>query len=104
MAELTPPPQAWWFALIFYIITLALTKISILLLYLTIFTFQWTRRACWIVLAIVIITNLWATATTLTYCIPLQATWDYRVKARFCQSQEAWWANTGFVSLIPPLC
>jgi hypothetical protein len=77
------------------VLTLALTKVSICLLFLTIFTFAWARRACYAALSIVIIANLWATATTFTYCIPLQATWDPTVKASFCQSQEAWWANTG---------
>ncbi|KAK4154563.1 hypothetical protein C8A00DRAFT_42705 [Chaetomidium leptoderma] len=89
--------EAWWFSLLCYVLTLALTKVSICLLYLTIFTFEWARRACFAVLFIVVITNLWAVATTLTYCIPLQATWDPTVIASFCQSQDAWWANTGMI-------
>ncbi|KAK4041588.1 hypothetical protein C8A01DRAFT_34313 [Parachaetomium inaequale] len=97
MRNFTPMMEAWWFALLCYVLSLALTKVSICLLYLTIFTFEWARRASYFVLAVVVITNLWGTAATLTYCIPLQATWDPAVIASFCQSQDAWWANTGLV-------
>ncbi|KAK3294236.1 uncharacterized protein B0H64DRAFT_462914 [Chaetomium fimeti] len=92
-----PQRKAWWFSLLCYILTLFLTKVSICLLYLTIFTLEWARRACYGVLAIVIITNLWAIATTLTYCIPLEAAWDSSIEASFCQGQDAWWANTGII-------
>lgn len=88
--------QAWWFSLLCYVLSLALTKVSICLLYLTIFTFDWARRACYAVLFVVVVTNLWGTAITLTYCIPLQAAWDPAVVASFCQPQSAWWANTRF--------
>ncbi len=86
--------QAWWFSLLFYVLTLSLTKVSICLLYLTIFTIEWARRACYALLLVVGITSLWSTATVFTYCVPLQATWDFTVVATFCQSQDAWWANT----------
>ncbi|KAK4234454.1 hypothetical protein C8A03DRAFT_18650 [Achaetomium macrosporum] len=89
--------QAWWFALLCYIIALALAKVSICLLYLTVFTIEWARRACYVVLVIVIITNLWGTAAALTYCIPLEATWNPNVVASFCQPETAWWVHTGFV-------
>ncbi|KAL2193411.1 hypothetical protein P885DRAFT_45508 [Corynascus similis CBS 632.67] len=87
--------RAWWFSLLLYIISLSLTKVSICLLYLKIFTFEWARRAAYLVLIIVIITSLWAVSITFTYCIPLQATWDPTVKATFCHSQPTWWVNTG---------
>lgn len=92
--------QAWWFSLLFYVLTLSLTKISICILFLTIFTLEWARRACYAVLAIVVITSLWAVAITLTYCVPLEASWDHNVEASFCHNQDTWWANTGSV---PPL-
>ncbi|KAL2177725.1 uncharacterized protein P884DRAFT_284881 [Thermothelomyces heterothallicus CBS 202.75] len=95
--DFVPMMQAWWISLLLYTITLSLTKISICLLYLKIFTFEWARRAAWLVLFIVVITSLWAVAITLTYCIPLQATWDPTVVASFCQPQSAWWASTGIV-------
>jgi len=93
----SPMMEAWWFSLLLYVVSLSLTKTSICLLYLTIFTFEWARRASYAVLTVVVITSLWAVATTLTYCIPLQATWDPTVVASFCQGQDAWWANTGII-------
>jgi hypothetical protein len=101
MADFSRMMEAWWFSFLGYVMSLAATKMSICLLYLSIFTFEWARRACFAVLFIIVVTNLWAIATVLTYCIPLQATWDFTVKATFCQSQDAWWANTGFAS--PPI-
>ena len=87
--------QAWWFSVLAYILTLSLTKVSICLLYLTIFTYEWVRKASWAVLAVVIISSVWALISVFTYCIPLQATWDLSITPTFCQSQDNWWANTG---------
>ncbi|AEO66300.1 uncharacterized protein THITE_2077835 [Thermothielavioides terrestris NRRL 8126] len=94
---LTLDIQAWWFSLLFYVLSLAITKVSICLLYLTIFTLPWARRACYLVLAIVVLTSLFSVAATLTDCIPLQAVWDPTVTPSFCQPQDTWWANTGCV-------
>ncbi|KAK3307230.1 uncharacterized protein B0T15DRAFT_382826, partial [Chaetomium strumarium] len=93
--DYAPMMEAWWFTLLCYILALALTKVSVCLLYLTIFTFEWARRACYAILVIVVTANIWATATTFTYCIPLEAAWNPNVVASFCQPQAAWWVNTG---------
>jgi hypothetical protein len=74
---------------------LSLTKVAILLLYIHIFTLMWVRRAGQIILAIVIVTSLWAVAATLTACIPLQAFWDPSIRPSFCQPYQVWWGNTG---------
>ncbi|KAK0714503.1 hypothetical protein B0H67DRAFT_214086 [Lasiosphaeris hirsuta] len=88
--------EAWWFSLLCYTLSLALSKTSICLLYLTIFTLEWARRACYVLLSIVILSNIWATASVFTYTVPLQATWDATVPASYTTSQEVWWAITGF--------
>lgn len=90
--------KAWWFSVLTYNLAIGLTKISICMLYLSIFTIEWARRASYCLLCIVVITNLWAIATVLTNCIPLEATWDYRVKATFCQGDTVWWASTASVT------
>jgi len=87
---------AWWWSLVCYALTLAFSKISICLLYLTIFTLKWARRACYVVLAIVVLSNVWAFVSVLTFTVPLAATWDFRVVATYTTSQEVWWAITGF--------
>ncbi|KAK4464504.1 hypothetical protein QBC42DRAFT_43067, partial [Cladorrhinum samala] len=93
--HLSPMLKGFWFSLVFYILSLAFTKTSILLLYLSIFTLEWARRAVYAALAIVIIHNLWATATVFTMCIPLRGVWDVWLEDMWCQPQDAWWANTG---------
>ncbi|KAL1843194.1 hypothetical protein VTJ49DRAFT_2745 [Mycothermus thermophilus] len=101
--------QAWWFALLTYVLTLSLTKVSICLLYLTIFTFEWAQRASWVVLFIVVASNLTAFVSTLTYCLPLEAAWNPAVEPWFCHSDEMWWANaalaivTDFLIFILPM-
>ncbi|KAK4222274.1 hypothetical protein QBC38DRAFT_513072 [Podospora fimiseda] len=87
--------KGFWFSLLFYILSLAFTKISICLLYLTIFTLEWARKGAYAVLAIVVIHNTWATITTLTMCIPLHGVWDHSFEDKWCQPPNAWWVNTG---------
>lgn len=88
--------------MICYTTTLAFSKISICLLYLTIFTLEWARRACYVVLFIVVASNLWALVSVFTFTIPLAATWDNKVVATYSTSQAAWWAITGYVDRYFP--
>lgn len=76
----TPSAIAWgraaWYGILFYLITLCFSKISILLLYIHLFTFKWARLAGQILLGIVIITHLFMALATFTACIPLNSYWD----------------------------
>ncbi|KAL2153690.1 hypothetical protein VTH82DRAFT_4845, partial [Thermothelomyces myriococcoides] len=87
--------RAWSITLILYSATLSLTKISICLLYLKIFTFEWARRTAWIVLSIVVVISLYTIAIPLTHCIPLEATWDKTIEASYCHPGAAWWTSVG---------
>ena len=87
--------QAAWFAILWYIITLFFIKMSILLLYLQIFTHFWVRRATQVILALVVITNIWSVVVTLTACIPLAAFWDLSIQGAYCHPVSFFWANTG---------
>ncbi|KAK3988482.1 hypothetical protein QBC44DRAFT_100031 [Cladorrhinum sp. PSN332] len=87
--------KGFWFSLLFYIMSLAFTKVSICLLYLSIFTLEWARKGAYAVLAIVVIHNVWAVITTLTMCIPLHGVWDRSFESQWCQPPSAWWGNTG---------
>jgi len=80
--------------------TLSFSKISICLLYLTIFTLEWARRACYVVLSIVVFSNVWAFITVVTNTIPLAATWDSTIVATYTTSQDIWWAVTGYVEKL----
>ncbi|KAK0701241.1 hypothetical protein B0H67DRAFT_595669 [Lasiosphaeris hirsuta] len=87
--------QAWWFTLLTYQFTLALTKISISSFYLTIFTLHWERRASIAVLVLVVTASLWSIICVATAAIPLRALWDINIKATFMQSDRAWWSLAG---------
>ncbi|KAK4171052.1 hypothetical protein QBC36DRAFT_340707 [Triangularia setosa] len=89
--------KTWYFALLFYCLSLGFSKMSICVIYVTIFTYEWAKKCSWAMLIFVIIHNLWALSTTLTFCIPLQSVWDDTVKASYCHPQAVWWANTSLV-------
>jgi hypothetical protein len=74
-----------------------MSKISILLLYLHIFTFQWVHRAGQVVLGFVIFTHLYIVCAVFTACIPLQAYWDERITGAYCHPQAVWWVNTSLL-------
>ena len=68
---------------------------AILLLYIHIFTFKWARLAGQILLAIVVVTNVYMLLVTFTACIPLQAYWDFTMERQYCHPPSIWWSNTG---------
>jgi hypothetical protein len=84
------------YSMLTYITCAMLTKVSILLLYLTIFgtASSWYRYANYVVMFISVVTALWAIACTLTQCVPLEGLfrpWDFP-NAR-CWPREVTLAN-----------
>lgn len=78
-------------------LSLLFTKISILLLYIRILSYQHARYAVYAIMAIVILTNgIWTFVTVMTACLPLHAFWD-RTSApdAWCRPLVWWYANTG---------
>ncbi|KAK4198228.1 hypothetical protein QBC40DRAFT_95005 [Triangularia verruculosa] len=91
--------KTWYFSLLWYAFSLGFSKMSICVIYVTIFTYEWAKRCSWAMLIFVIIHNLWALAMMFTFCIPLQAIWNPDVKPSFCHPEAVWWANTSLVVL-----
>lgn len=87
--------QAAWYGILFYLLSLAFSKIAILLLYIHLFTFKWARLAGQILFGIVVVTHLYMALVTFTACIPLHSYWDFTVEKKYCQPQSVWWSNTG---------
>ncbi|KAK4161108.1 hypothetical protein QBC43DRAFT_100081 [Cladorrhinum sp. PSN259] len=87
--------KAAWYGVLFYLLTICFSKISILLLYIHLFTFKWARLAGQILLGIVIISHLYMALATFTACIPLKSYWDFRIQKKYCHPQAVWWSNTG---------
>ncbi|KAK4209447.1 hypothetical protein QBC37DRAFT_256783, partial [Rhypophila decipiens] len=84
-----------WMGVLFYLLTLCFSKVSILLLYIHIFAFKWARTAGQILLGIVIVSHIYMLIITCTMCIPLQSYWDWDVEKKYCHGQRIWWGNTG---------
>ncbi|GAB1309882.1 Rhodopsin domain-containing protein [Madurella fahalii] len=84
-----------WYGILFYNLSLCFSKVSILLLYIHLFSFKWARTAGQVLLVIVILSNIYMMLVTFTACIPLQSYWDFTLTKRYCHSQSIWWSNTG---------
>ncbi|TLS28144.1 hypothetical protein PpBr36_00056 [Pyricularia pennisetigena] len=111
--------RAAWYGYVFYSTAMCLTKVSILLLYLTFLGVgRRARRAALATLASVVVANLWIAASNFTACVPLQAYWDYALRARlqaeegrrvYCHPNMVWYVNssinvvTDFVIFALPL-
>ncbi|OIW30360.1 hypothetical protein CONLIGDRAFT_366305 [Coniochaeta ligniaria NRRL 30616] len=91
-----PMSRAGWYSILWYQLTIFLTKTSILLLYARILTYQHARYAVYVILVVVTLSNIWAFAVVMTACIPLAAFWDFTQAAgAYCHPRSFWWANTG---------
>ncbi|KAG8167497.1 hypothetical protein KVR01_003186 [Diaporthe batatas] len=96
MANLSPFQKSAWYGVLFYTLSLGFSKISMVLLYLSLFSYHWIRVAGRLVLATVIIATLWMLCIVFTACIPLEAYWVFALREKaYCQPQSAWWASVG---------
>lgn len=89
--------QAGWYAILWYMLSLLFTKISVLLLYIRILSYQHARYAVYAIMAVVIFTNgLWTLSTVVTACVPIQAFWNrIAFPDAYCHPSSFWFANTG---------
>ncbi|KAH7633271.1 hypothetical protein B0T09DRAFT_333416 [Sordaria sp. MPI-SDFR-AT-0083] len=97
-ALVIPMGKAGWYTILYYMLSLLFTKISILLLYIRILSYQHARYLVYLILGIVVATNgVWTLYTVVTACDPLWAFWDpASVSIPFrCRGVAYWYANTG---------
>ncbi|KAK1829511.1 hypothetical protein QBC39DRAFT_125812 [Podospora conica] len=89
--------RATWYGMLMYFLSLLFSKLSILFLYIHIFTYKWARLAGQVLMAIVILTSVFMLVATVTACIPLEAYWNFFIprESVYCHPQGYWWANTG---------
>lgn len=94
---------------IFYQLSLACCKVSIILLYIRILTYSYARIAAYILLAIVVITNIIGFISTCTLCIPLAKLWDPSIPGKCHLEASYMWALiclhiiTDFLIFLIPL-
>ena len=82
-----------------YKIVIGFNKISILSLYLRIFTRKSFRSLCYVNLAIVVCFTLGATVATILQCIPIAASWDKSIHAR-CTDSIAFWLAWCVINIV----
>ena len=78
---------------VLYKITINLTKLSILTLYLRIFTARWFRLTCW---ASVVVIFCYATASiivTIFQCVPVIRFWNRGIPGTCINVRDFWYAN-----------
>lgn len=86
------PRQASFIGTLFYQLSLIFAKISICLLYIRVLLpFTYTRRAAFVLLAIVITYGILGAISTGTVCRPIAAFWDHTVKGE-CHPVAYMWA------------
>ncbi|KAK3377577.1 hypothetical protein B0H63DRAFT_435777 [Podospora didyma] len=89
--------RAGWYTILWYMLALLFTKVSILLLYIRILSYQHARYAVYAIMSVVVFANgVWTLATVVTACIPLQAFWNPAgTPGASCRPTSYWYANTG---------
>lgn len=92
------PLEQWFYvAQIFYKLTINLTKMSIVLLYLRIFVQRWFRISCYILLGVVSAYCLASTLVSIFQCHPISGAWDKGQKSVTCISlTQNWYSNAGY--------
>jgi hypothetical protein len=65
-------------------LSLVLTKIAVLLLFLDIFPTAWPRRATYILITLTSLFGVWAVVTNIFLCIPIDSFWKPDLPDRKC--------------------
>ncbi|KAF6807180.1 integral membrane protein [Colletotrichum sojae] len=86
--------QTGTFTNLFYSLSLTLTKVSILLLYIRILhTYDLVRQLGKLLLVLVAVSHAWIVASILTTCVPLRAAWDFDTPGAYCHPAAVFWGN-----------
>ena len=81
---------------VFYVLCFTFVKISVLCLYLRALNYPYVRVAAKVVLAIVVITQLYIIGTVLSVCQPLDAFWDFSKRpTAHCHPYSVYWSHAG---------
>lgn len=76
--------------------TINLTKVSILLLYLRIFVQKYFRICCYSLLAIILAYMVATSASSIWQCTPIPRAWDKSIPGTCISLTMNWYANAGF--------
>ncbi|KAK3897943.1 Phosphoglucosamine mutase [Staphylotrichum tortipilum] len=107
-AEMMEYLKSSWFQTLFYNLSLCLTKLSILMLYLRVLTHDYIRKVTWAAIGIVGLYNVWGICMYFSMCIPLAKMWDPSLPGS-CHPISVWFAltylhiATDFILLLIPI-
>ncbi|KAL6703682.1 hypothetical protein ACN47E_009456 [Coniothyrium glycines] len=87
--------QAFYASLILYNMALSLTKTSILLQYLRVFTTKWFKITCWSVMGFVVGFTFWTVLGSVFFCIPVRAFWTKEPGAKCISQFASFFTNAG---------
>ncbi|KAJ5382533.1 hypothetical protein N7517_000444 [Penicillium concentricum] len=101
IANLTAPHKIMTLKLFFvsqafYKLTMNMTKMSILLLYLRIFIQRWFRITCYVLLVIITSYMVAAFFASVFQCTPVARAWDKTISGSCIHITTNWYANAGF--------
>lgn len=102
-------PQEVYFTIISYNLSIALVKLSILLLYLRVFTPVYIRKTTYAVFAAVALVSLWSVLSSIFFCVPVARYWDPTVNGSCLPLQPRWISGatlniaSDFVIFVLPL-
>lgn len=90
--------QAFWASLIVYYLSLGLTKTSILLQYLRVFTTKKFQITCWGMMGVVVVYTIWTVFSSIFACVPVRAFWTREQAA--CINQFAMWFTNAGINIV----
>ncbi|KAJ6167640.1 hypothetical protein N7497_000483 [Penicillium chrysogenum] len=101
IANLTAPNKLMTLKLFFvsqafYKLTMNMTKMSILLLYLRIFIQRWFRITCYVLLVIIAFYMVAAFFASIFQCTPVARAWNKTIPGSCINITTNWYANAGF--------
>ncbi|KAK2596197.1 hypothetical protein QQS21_006402 [Conoideocrella luteorostrata] len=88
--------KLFYVAQIFYKITINLTKVSILLLYLRIFVQRWFRICCYTLMSLIVAYMVATVVASIWQCNPVSGAWDKNTNPTCISLTKNWYANAGF--------
>jgi hypothetical protein len=84
----------------FYVPSNMLSRVSVVCMYLRIFTDKWARIACWAVMAFLVANAVATIIAAQLECTPLAYTWDRSIVGGTCFDQILWYQLSNFPNIL----
>ncbi|KAK4465106.1 putative integral membrane protein [Cladorrhinum samala] len=88
--------KLFYVAQAFYKLSINMTKLSILLLYLRIFPSRWFRISCHLLIGVILTYMIATTAASIWQCTPVPRAWDKSISGTCISITANWYSNAAF--------